>query len=114
MDRQSKIREFLSFEPHPQEKKDGTKQKPVINAGKALSWYYANYIQSPNNALRGNKKLFTEALGEKELLEKELAGIRMTHRQFLELFKEMGIHAKYYRYRKYETNCPLCRLCGIR
>lgn len=115
MGRQSKIREFLSFEPHPQEEKDGAKQKPVINATKALNWYYANYIQNPNNALRDNEKLFAEALDEREQLETELVGIRMTHGQFLELFREIGVHAKYYRYQKPKpSDCPLCRLCGIR
>jgi|GEM_PF-1296009 len=114
MGRQSKIREFVSFKPHLREKEHGAKQKPVIGAEKALNWYYGNYIQSPNNALRGNEKLFTEATNEKERLEKELAGVRMTHRQFLELFREIGIHAKYYRYKKYESDCPMCRICGIK
>lgn len=29
-----------------------TKPKPIILAGKALNWYYGNFLMSPNNALR--------------------------------------------------------------
>jgi hypothetical protein len=98
------------MDPQP----EGKKQKPVISAEKALNWYYGNFLMSPNNALRDTEGYEDEMLKTVEELRKELRGARMTHKQFLDLMKEKGIHGKFYHYKRYETDCPLCRMCGIR
>ena len=90
------------------------KPKPIVPAERALNWYYGNFLMSPNNALRDEEGYNERVLKLVEDLRKEFAGAKMTHKQFLDLMKERGIHGKYYRYRKYETDCPLCRLCGIK
>ena len=106
---------------------ESVKAKPIIPADVAINWYVGNFIQSPNNALRDDAKYFQEldsgseassllsqALKEMEKLRAELKGRMMTHREFMNLMKERGIHRKYYRYKKYENNCPICKAFGIR
>jgi len=76
------------------------KPKPIIKADHAINWYIGNYVMNPNNALRENDALLDEVLAELEKLRSELKGQRMTHKQFLDLIKEKGIHARYYQYKK--------------
>lgn len=89
--------------------------KPVISVEHAINWYIGNYLESPNNALRkeeifeGEEIIFPAWKNEIDALRKELAGRRMTHKQFLDLMKERGIHRKYYKYKKYEL--PYCAWC---
>ena len=90
------------------------KPKPLISAEKAISWYYGNFILSPNNALRGDIGPPEGAEEDMEKLRQELGSRKMTHKQFLDFFKEKGFHDKYYRYKKYETDCAICKYEGIR
>jgi len=90
------------------------KPKPIVPVERALNWYFGNFLMSPNNALRDEEGYNEQVLKLVEDLRKELAGAKMTHKQFLDLMKERGIHGKYYHYRKYESDCPLCGLCGMR
>ena len=85
------------------------KNKLLVCAEHAINWYVGNYLESPNNSLR-NEELFdgkeirlTEWKTEIDELRKELAGQQMTHKQFLDLVREKGIHDKCYKYKKYES-----------
>jgi len=89
-----------------------TKPKPIIAAGRAIGWYYGNFLMSPNNALRGAEGYMERANALVDKLRAELKNQKMTHKEFLDLMKEKGIHDKYYRYRKYVNDCPLCRALG--
>ena len=87
------------------------KKKPLISAEHAINWYLGNYLSSPNNALRDEEEKIERIHEEMEKVKIELGEKRLTHREFLELVKEKGIHAKYYRYEKAKpSDCPLCRL----
>jgi len=89
------------------------KPKPIIPAGKAVGWYYGNFLMSPNNALRDGEGYVETAHALVDKLRAELKNQEMTHKQFLDLMKERGIHAQFYRYQKPKpTNCPLCRILG--
>jgi len=88
------------------------KPKPIISVNRFLGWYYGNFLMSPNNALRDEEGYVEKAHTLVDGLRAELKGQKMTHKQFLDLMKEKGIHGKYYRYRKYVNDCPLCRLLG--
>lgn len=91
------------------------KIKPIISAEHAVNWYAGNYIENPNNALRDDENLVWNALQELEKLKMELKDQKMTHRQFLDLVKEKGIHKKFYHYTKPEPNdCPICKAMGIK
>ncbi|MBI4044961.1 MAG: hypothetical protein HY392_04600 [Candidatus Diapherotrites archaeon] len=91
------------------------KIKPIISVEHAANWYAGNYLENPNNALREDEKLLEEAFASIENLKKEFAGQKITHRQFLDLVKEKGIHQKFYHYRKPEPNdCPICKAMGIK
>lgn len=83
--------------------------KQVVSAEHAINWYVGNYLMSPDNALRDDESLLDEGFKQVEKLRQELAGKRITHKQLLGLVKERGIHAKYYRYQKYEP--PYCEAC---
>ena len=90
------------------------KPKPLITVNQAISWYFGNFIESPNNALRGDIGPPEGAEEEMEKLRAELGNRKMTHKDFMEFVKARGYHDKYYRYKKYETDCPICRYLGIR
>ena len=93
---------------------DGLKPKPIIPAEHAIYWYVGNYLTSPNNALREDEALFNQALAEMEKFRVETKGKRMTHKQFLDLMKERGVHDKYYRYQKHEqAYCLACNQLGV-
>lgn len=81
-----------------------------------MNWYLGNYLESPNNALREDNEDFTNPwTDEIDELRKELSNQRMTHKQFLDLMKEKGIHGKYYKYEKYVPDyCPICEKQGFR
>ena len=88
----------------------GLKSKQIIPAEHAINWYVGNYLMSPNNALRSDEALFDHALAKMEKLRVILKGKRTTHKQFLDLMKERGVHGKYYRYQKHEP--PYCEACN--
>ena len=89
------------------------KPKPIISAGKFLGWYYGNFLMSPANALRDEERYVEKAHALIDGLRVELKGQKMTHKQFLDLMKEKGVHAQFYRYQQPKpTNCPWCRILG--
>ncbi len=90
------------------------KQKAVISFEHATNRYCGNYIDNPNNALRDDEKLIIKAYDELNALKTELKDQKTTHKECLELMKARGIHARYYRYRKYVPEyCPICEKQGI-
>ncbi|HIH20207.1 TPA: hypothetical protein HA244_02975 [Candidatus Micrarchaeota archaeon] len=90
------------------------KLKPVIAAEHAINWYLGNYLEDPDNALRDDEEIPPKWLEDIADLRKELSEQKMTHRQFLDLVKEKGIHDKYYQYEKYEPPyCPWCDKFGV-
>ena len=93
-------------EPHP---------KPIISINHAVNWYIGNFILNPNNALRNDEKLMQKAHEDLDKIKLELAGHKMTHRQFLDIIREGGLHDKYYKYQKPKpTTCRICRFYGIK
>jgi len=89
--------------------------KPIISINKAVNWYIGNYIQNHNNALRDKDELMLKARQDIEKIKNELKGMKLTHKQFLNLIKDMGFHSKYYLYKKPEPrNCEICRIFGIK
>ncbi len=92
------------------------KPKPIIPARSAINWYFGNYLMSHENALRDiNEEKFLEDTHKLvDKLHVEFKDQKFTHKQFLDLMKERGIHAKYYLYQKPKPNdCPWCRIFGI-
>ena len=84
--------------------------KPIISAIHAINWYYGNFLLSQNNALRDidEDKYLKDSHELVDRLKIELTDQRMTHQQFIDLMREKGIHAKYYKYQKLKpTNCKL-------
>ena len=91
------------------------RKKPVIPAHSAINWYFGNFLMSPGNAFREEEGYDERIRKLVDDLYVEFEGQAMTHKQFLDLMKEHGIHAQFYRYQKPKPiDCPLCRLCGIR
>ncbi len=90
------------------------KPKPIISVSRAINWYFGNYIHSPNNALRGEMGLPEGAEEDMEKLRTELGDRKLAHNEFLEIVKINGYHDKYYRYKKYENDCPLCKYLGMK
>ncbi len=91
------------------------KAKPIISADSAISWYYGNFLMSPNNALRDEEGYTDKVYELTEKLRTDLRGMKMTHQQFLDMMKERGVHAQFYRYQKPKpTDCPICRLVHSR
>lgn len=65
---------------------------------------------SPGNALREDEQLMLTAFDELGKLKNEFQGQKMTHKAVLDLIKERGIHAKYYRYEKPKPDdCTWCQ-----
>ena len=85
------------------------KPKPIIPVEHAINWYLGNYLEDSDNALRDEEEIPARWMEDIESRRKELNGQRMTHKQLLDLVKERGIHAKYYRYEKYVP--PYCKAC---
>ena len=84
--------------------------KPIIPIEWAVNWYWGNFLMNPNNGLREDEELMLRANDELEGLKKEFSGQKMTHKAVLDLIKERGIHAKYYRYEKPKPDdCDWCR-----
>jgi hypothetical protein len=89
--------------------------KPVIPARHAINWYYGNFLMRPGNALRDAENYCERVNKLIESLYVEYEGQFMTHKQFLDMMKDRGIHNEYYRYQKPKpTDCPICRFYGIR
>ena len=88
------------------------KEKQYTPARHAINWYFGNFLMKPGNTLRDADHCErVNKLIESLYIEYERQS--MTHKRFLDLMKERGIHAKYYRYQKPKpANCPLCRLFG--
>lgn len=98
--------------------------KSEYSADYLINWYLGNFINNPNNLLRDEDAYFNEleenrtefksrmGLARRELegLRLELKGRQMTHKYFMQLVKERGLHARYYKYGKYEDKCEACRL----
>ncbi len=88
--------------------------KPSASIEHVVNWYVGNYVMSPDNALREDDALLQKSHEELEALTRELEGRQLTHKEFLGLVKERGIHDKYYRYRKYrEPHCDACEKMGV-
>ncbi len=95
------------------------KIKTAFPAEHVINWYLGNYLESPNNEIRDEsfdiekkdwKPIWFDDI---EKLRKELNRSQTTHIDFIRLVKKMAIHAKYYRYRKYENSCEACSVFGI-
>ncbi len=103
-------------------------EKAAYDACLIINWYLGNFIGSPNNSLRDDGLYFEEleqgktdfssilgrAKSELDMLREELKGRKMTHREFMALVRERGIHARYYKYKRYETACAACSALGFR
>ena len=92
------------------------KAKKPYHANYVTSWYHGNYLNSLNDTIREGP--FKDDVLENwrprwsddtENTEGELKGKTVTHAYFLKLVKELGIHDKYYHYKKYENNCEVCK-----
>lgn len=89
--------------------------KPIIPVDHAINWYIGNYLMNQNNALREDDALWREAYAKMEILRSELKGQRMTHKAFLEMVVQKGIHGKYYSHKTPpENDCELCRRMRIK
>lgn len=75
-----------------------------------------HFLMSPDNALRDidEENYLKETHKLVDELKVELKGQHMTHKQFVDMMKKRGIHRRFYHYKKYENNCPICRYLGIR
>lgn len=99
---------------------DLSKVKKEFAIEHLINWYLGNYLDSPNNSIREDnfdpdKDDWKPIWGaDIENLRKELKGRWMSHSNFLRFVKENGIHGKYYKYRKYVSECGICKTYGIK
>lgn len=94
-------------------------QKRQFPAEHVINWYIGNYLESPSNALRDDWVDDLDSYepvwkGDIEQIRSGFRGKSVTHSGFLQTMAEIGMHSKYYRYRRFAPErCELCRRYGI-